>query len=119
MTLLLLPVALLLRLLLASSAGREWSNHPRRLTPNYPGDDGKRRQVEVPHPTSPDDHLVRDLPLHDGSLTTAHYAGLLPASSSGDKYLFYWFFYPDLTNYSGKDEDVPLLAVDQWWTGLF
>jgi carboxypeptidase C (cathepsin A) len=70
--------------------------------------------VEVTHPTNPDDHLVLDLPLHDGSLTTAQYAGLLPASSSGDKYLFYWFFYPDPTNYTGKDEDVPLLL---WMNG--
>ena len=115
MTLALLSVVLLLRLQLASSSstGSEWS-HSRRLTPNYPGDDGKRRRVRVPHPKHPDDHLVRDLPLHDGSLKTAQYAGLLPASSSRDKYLFYWFFYPDLTNYNGREEDVPLLL---WLNG--
>ena len=86
----------------------------RFLTPTYPGDDGQRRQVEVPVPTDPEDHRVVNLPLHDGSLTTAHYAGLLPASSAGNKYLFYWFFYPDLSNYQGKEEDIPLLL---WLNG--
>ena len=86
----------------------------RRLTPNYPGDDGHRREVEVPLPTDPEDHRIVDLPLHDGSLTTAQYAGLLPASGAGDKYFFYWFFHPDLTDYKGKEEDIPLVL---WLNG--
>ena len=90
------------------------SSHHRRLIPNYPGDNGQRRQVEVPVPTDPEDHRVVNLPLDDGSLKTPHYAGLLPASSKNDKYLFYWLFYPDMTKYHGKEEDIPLLV---WLNG--
>jgi carboxypeptidase D len=86
----------------------------RRLIPNYPGDDGQRRAVKVPTVENPEDHRIKDLPLHDGSLKTPQYAGLLPASGKGDKYLFYWFFYPDITDYKGKDENIPLLL---WLNG--
>jgi carboxypeptidase D len=86
----------------------------RRLVPNYRGDDGHRRAVKVPTVTNPEDHRVQDLPLHDGSLKTRQYAGLLPASENGDKFLFYWFFYPDITNYKGKEENIPLLL---WLNG--
>lgn len=104
-------------LVVASSASHNHNGHAhhrRFLTPNYPGDNGQRRTVQVPVPTNPEEHRVVNLPLDDGSLTTAHYAGLLPASSAGNKYLFYWFFYPDLTNYQGKEEDIPLLL---WLNG--
>ena len=114
-TLVFAPVAIVL----ASSEGsygqqQQQQNRRRFLTPNYPGDDGQRRQVQVPVATNPEDHRVVNLPLDDGSLTTAQYAGLLPASSTGNKYLFYWFFYPDVSNYKGKEEDIPLLL---WLNG--
>jgi carboxypeptidase D len=89
----------------------------RRLTPNYPGDDGHRREVAVPLPTDPEDHRVKgdELPLFDGSLKTNQYAGLLPASSGSDKYFFYWLFYPDIPkDFAGKEEDIPLLI---WLNG--
>lgn len=57
------------------------------------------RNVDVPTPTSPDDHLVdrRALPLLDvdAGRDLTHWAGLLPANDQGDKYLFYWLFAPD------------------------
>ena len=80
----------------------------------YPKDDGERRLVSVPIPTSPDEHLVTSLPYFDHSLKSAQWAGLLPASSTGDKFLFYWLFAPDTTEYTGKEEDIPLLL---WLNG--
>lgn len=73
-------------------------------------------RVEVPVPTSPNEHLVTDLPLlKNGTLPTAHWAGLLPASSHNDKYLFYWLFAPDLSAYNKvKEADVPLIV---WLNG--
>ena len=71
-------------------------------------------KVEVPIPSSPDDHLVRNLPLLDEeSFPTDHWAGLLPASDDGHKYLFYWLFAP---NNPGQkpDEDIPLII---WLNG--
>ena len=54
------------------------------------------QNVYVDVPTSPDDHIVKDLPLlDDADFSTTHWAGLLPASADGDKYLFYWMFAPD------------------------
>lgn len=71
------------------------------------------QNVDVPPANSPDDHLVTDLPLLDPSkFTTKHWAGLLPASSDGDKYLFYWLFAPPDTDRA--DEDIPLII---WLNG--
>ena len=70
------------------------------------------RNVDVPIPETPDGHLVTDLPLLDeGTFPTKHWAGLLPASSTGDKYFFYWLFAPDLSNLETTidDGDIPLL----------
>lgn len=76
----------------------------------------RRLRVEVPVPKSPDEHLVTDLPLlKNGTLPTAHWAGLLPASQNNDKYLFYWLFAPDLSAYDKvKEEDIPLIV---WLNG--
>jgi carboxypeptidase D len=92
----------------------------RRRLPNEVGlnvtDFGRRllgKNVNVPKANSPDDHLVTDLPLLDSSkFTTDHWAGLLPASGSGDKYLFYWLFAPPPSNKA--DEDIPLII---WLNG--
>jgi carboxypeptidase D len=81
---------------------------------NHAKDDGRRRTTEVPIPTNPDDHLVKNLPYFDGTVAATQWAGLLPASPRGDKYLFYWLFAPDTTAYSGKPEDIPLLL---WLNG--
>jgi carboxypeptidase D len=53
--------------------------------------------VHVPVATSPDDHLVTNLPLlhTDDFKNTKHWAGLLPVSHKKDGYLFYWLFAPD------------------------
>ena len=70
-------------------------------------------KVDVPVATSPDDHLVTDLPLLDNSkFPTDQWAGLLPASDDGHKYLFYWLFAPTESNKA--DEDIPLLI---WLNG--
>jgi carboxypeptidase C (cathepsin A) len=59
-----------------------------------------------------------DLPLLDNNkFPTSHWAGLLPASADGDKYLFYWVFAPD--DGSGADMDftdtsIPLVV---WLNG--
>ena len=66
--------------------------------------------VHVPVPSSPDDHLVKNLPLLS-SFTTEHWAGLLPASEDGDKYLFYWLFAPS----SGHSQDDTPLVL--WLNG--
>jgi carboxypeptidase D len=69
--------------------------------------------VMVPTATSPSDHLVTNLPLLDPSkFTTQHWAGLLPASANGDKYLFYWLFAPPPNNRA--DADIPLII---WLNG--
>jgi carboxypeptidase D len=99
----------------------------RRRLPNEVGfnatDFGRHllgKTVNVPKANSPDDHLVTDLPLLDTTqFTTAHWAGLLPASSKGDKYLFYWLFAPSETisddTYKNKpDEEIPLIV---WLNG--
>jgi carboxypeptidase D len=74
--------------------------------------------VNVPEAKSPDDHLVSDLPLLDNNIfPTKHWAGLLPASDDGDKYLFYWLIAPDqgqIKKQNIKDKDVPLLI---WLNG--
>jgi carboxypeptidase D len=60
------------------------------------------------------DHLVTDLPLLDKTeFPTDHWAGLLPASDGGDKYLFYWLFAPSETE-SKADKDIPLII---WLNG--
>jgi len=65
---------------------------------------------------TPEDHSVQSLPyLNEGSFTTKHYAGHLPASKKDDKKLFYWLFEPDDTIDSSKDPDeIPLLI---WLNG--
>jgi carboxypeptidase C (cathepsin A) len=72
--------------------------------------------VNVPFSSSPDDHEVKSLPLlSEGTLMTKHWAGLLPASGNGDKYLFYWLFAPDLSNHEDLQEaDIPLVI---WLNG--
>jgi hypothetical protein len=56
------------------------------------------KNVDVSKANAPEDHLVTDLPLLDKTkFPTDHWAGLLPASSKGDKYLFYWLFAPSET----------------------
>jgi carboxypeptidase C (cathepsin A) len=68
--------------------------------------------VTVPKVNSPSDHLVTSLPLlSSDEFATSHWAGHLPASSSGDKYFFYWLFAPD----GDFDEtNVPLIV---WLNG--
>eukprot|EP00934_Nitzschia_sp_Nitz4_P005883 Nitzschia sp. Nitz4//scaffold36_size144017//87077//88939//NITZ4_003100-RA/size144017-processed-gene-0.82-mRNA-1//-1//CDS//3329549498//5873//frame0 len=103
-------------LLLALTANVE----ARRRLPNEAGlnatDFGRHllgKAVDVPTPTSPDDHLVTDLPLLDPSkFTTKHWAGLLPASGNGDKYLFYWLFAP--AESEKPDSEIPLVI---WLNG--
>lgn len=71
------------------------------------------KNVKVPKANSPDDHLVTELPLLDASkFPTDHWAGLLPASANGDKYLFYWLFAPPATE--KEDADIPLII---WLNG--
>ena len=92
----------------------------RRRLPNEVGlnttDFGRHllgQNVNVPKANSPDDHLVKGLPLLDPStFRTDHWAGLLPASDGGDKYLFYWLFAPSPSD--KKDEDIPLII---WLNG--
>jgi len=86
---------------------------PRRrfLTPNYI-DDYKRRRVMY-EAKLPEDHFVKDLPLLDLNEAPHHYAGLLPASADGHKYLFYWYFLPDETK-NIDDKDIPLVL---WLNG--
>jgi carboxypeptidase D len=76
------------------------------------------KNVDVPVAESPDDHVVTDLPLLDpDDFHTTHWAGLLPASNLGDKYLFYWMFAPDPDVLKGQnlsEKDVPLLI---WLNG--
>ena len=77
---------------------------------------GSTKNVNVPLPSDPDEHLVTSLPLlGEGVFPTKHWAGLIPASSQGDKYLFYWLFAPD-TSQNGDlaDNDIPLLI---WLNG--
>ncbi|VEU38535.1 unnamed protein product [Pseudo-nitzschia multistriata] len=62
-------------------------------------DDGSSRSligtnVDVPKATTPDDHLVTNLPLLK-DFEAKHWAGLLPVNDKGDGYLFYWLFAPD------------------------
>ncbi len=72
------------------------------------------KNVDVPKANGPEDHLVTDLPLlNTTKFPTDHWAGLLPASSDGDKYLFYWLFAPSETE-SKADEDIPLII---WLNG--
>lgn len=71
------------------------------------------KNVNVPKANSPDDHLVTDLPLLDNAnFETEHWAGLLPASRDGDKYLFYWLFAPPPN--TKADKDIPLVI---WLNG--
>ncbi len=71
------------------------------------------KKVNVPDAKSPDDHLVTNLPLLETSkFQTDHWAGLLPASGDGDKYLFYWLFAPPPT--TKADKDIPLIV---WLNG--
>lgn len=61
--------------------------------------------------SSPEEHLVTDLPLLDSNLfPTKHWAGLLPASAGNDKYFFYWLFAPP----PSEKTDIPLLI---WLNG--
>ncbi|KAG7359726.1 serine carboxypeptidase [Nitzschia inconspicua] len=74
--------------------------------------------VDVPTANTPDDHLVTNLPLLDNDdFPTKHWAGLLPASDDGDKYLFYWLFAPDqeqIKKQKVAEKDIPLLI---WLNG--
>ena len=72
--------------------------------------------VDVPKVSTPDEHLVTELPLLDVSkFPTDHWAGLLPASADGDKYFFYWLLAPDLRDHPDmKENDIPLLI---WLNG--
>jgi carboxypeptidase D len=73
------------------------------------------KKVDVPVPASPDDHLVESLPLLDNAkFPTKHWAGLLPASDSGHKYLFYWLFAPAGVENAAQNTDIPLLI---WLNG--
>jgi carboxypeptidase D len=92
-----------------------------RLLPNDASlasleDDWQRQLVDVNLPKDPADHLVTALPLLEASkFPTEHWAGLIPASADGDKYLFYWLFAPDLTDHPDvKEEDIPLIV---WLNG--
>jgi len=55
--------------------------------------------------------------MSEGVFPTQHWAGLLPASDSGDKYLFYWLFAPDTSQGGEKaDSDIPLIVwVSMAW----
>jgi carboxypeptidase C (cathepsin A) len=67
------------------------------------------RDLFVHVPASPDGHLVQSIPLmmtNGGILPTQHWAGHLPASSSNDKYFFYWLFAPSLVT-SNEEEAIP------------
>jgi len=93
--------------------------HHRFLTPNYRNDDESRQAVKVDVPTSPEGHLVTDLPLLSKEAGDAleQYAGLLPASPDEDKYLFYWYFLANTTKTGDKhraDSDIPLVL---WLNG--
>jgi hypothetical protein len=69
-------------------------------------------EVNVAVPDQPDGHLVTNLPLLSASaFPTQHWAGLLPASAEGDKYLFYWLFAPDTsaTKSTIEEPDIPLV----------
>ncbi|CAB9507783.1 Pheromone-processing carboxypeptidase KEX1 [Seminavis robusta] len=72
--------------------------------------------VEVPFPATPEDHEIKSLPLlAEGTLTTKHWAGLLPASAEKDKYFFYWLFAPDTSQHAElKDGAIPLVI---WLNG--
>lgn len=60
----------------------------------------------------PDSHLVTSLPLlPQGAFKTKHWAGHLPANSSGDKKLFYWLFEPSS---GAQSDDTPLIL---WLNG--
>ena len=77
----------------------------------------RRRLANVPKASSPDDHLVTNLPLLDNSkFATKHWAGLLPASGDGDKYFFYWLFAPDTSEEASSTEEseIPLII---WLNG--
>lgn len=70
-------------------------------------------KVAVPIPTSPDEHLVTQLPLLDKAdfHQTQHWSGLLPVNEHGDGYLFYWLFAPDPETVTARnlpDNDIPL-----------
>jgi carboxypeptidase C (cathepsin A) len=83
-------------------------DHGRRLT-----SDGDTEQFSrVTDSDDPDSHLVTSLPLlPDGAFKSKHWAGHIPASSDGDKKLFYWLFEPS----SGvQSDDTPLIL---WLNG--
>ena len=71
----------------------------------------RRAKVRVEIPSSPDGHLVKDLPLvkQGEELKTKHWAGHLPVSDDGENYFFYWLFEPENVN-----DDTPLLI---WLNG--
>ncbi|CAB9528530.1 Pheromone-processing carboxypeptidase KEX1 [Seminavis robusta] len=91
----------------------------RQQQQNHESNSDRHRElpsVDVPFPSSADDHAVKSLPLlSEGTLTTKHWAGLLPASAGGDKYFFYWLFAPDTSQHSDlSDSDIPLVI---WLNG--
>mmetsp|Transcript_3487 Transcript_3487/g.5312 ORF Transcript_3487/g.5312 Transcript_3487/m.5312 type:complete len:644 (-) Transcript_3487:1271-3202(-) len=96
--------------------------HRRFLSSKYRDDMmdilGQRRDVTVEVPTSPEDHLVTNLPLlkDEDAQKLQQYAGLLPASNQNDKYFFYWYFFADSSVHQEqhKDEDIPLVI---WLNG--
>jgi carboxypeptidase C (cathepsin A) len=80
---------------------------------------GTNETAHVPKASTPEKHLVTELPLLDDSsnkFPTDHWAGLLPASKEdGDKYLVYWLLAPDVTDSPEIDDnDIPLLI---WLNG--
>jgi carboxypeptidase D len=85
-------------------------NTDSRSSTNNNNNNNNMRDLFVHVPASPDGHLVQSLPLlmtNGGVLPTQHWAGHLPASSSNDKYFFYWLFAPSLVTTQPEEEPIP------------
>lgn len=88
-----------------------WHDHGRRLTSDIDDQDSSQFSRSTAS-NDPDSHLVTSLPLlPDGSLTTKHWAGHIPASADGDKKIFYWLFEPSS---GAQSDDTPLIL---WLNG--
>lgn len=75
----------------------------------------RRTKVNVDVPSSPDGHLVEELPLWSGpAFPTDQWAGHLPADETGNKYFFYWLFAPDTSDVHKEDSEIPLII---WLNG--
>ena len=69
----------------------------------------RQLSVNVEVPTSPDAHRVHSLPLFDDTENfPLSWAGHLPASADGTKYLFYWLFAPEGDEAVGADAPLVL-----------